>query len=197
MKTGTGRVQQLSAAQHRVCKHEQSEEQGECHAHVRLDDAEARRVVVQAVAAPTRPRLLSTARTTALLRMSARKASYHALCTTSSRSASAEPEKRHNRLVSQGLHAARIVTDLTGACEQSACHTPRDGMPGEMVGTMSALFTMVVTYGAHERASSSVMQAGHATAKHVACASSGAASRSLRASAETLDAPLHVLPCSS
>ncbi len=70
-------------------------------------------------------------------------------------------------------------------------------MPGEMVGTMSALFTMVVTYGAHERASSSVMQAGHATAKHVACASSGAASRSLRASAETLDAPLHVLPCSS
>jgi len=44
---------------------------------------------------------------------------------------------------------------------------------------MSALFTMVVTYGAHERASSSVMQAGHATAKHVACASSGAASRSL------------------
>jgi len=106
MKTGTGHVQQLSAAQHRVCKHEQSGEQSACRAHVRLDDAEARRVVVQAVAAPTRPRLLSTARTTTLLRMSARNASYHALCTTSSRSASAEPEERHKCPVSQGPHAS-------------------------------------------------------------------------------------------
>ena len=52
--------------------------------------------------------------------------------------------------------------------------------PGEMVGTMSQLFTMVVTYGAQDRASSSVMQAGQAMATHDAVAKVEDVSRSLR-----------------
>lgn len=44
---------------------------------------------------------------------------------------------------------------------------------------MSVLLMMVVTYSEHERASSTVMQAGQAMAKHVAFAKSGAVSRSL------------------
>ena len=57
-------------------------------------EAEASFEVVQVVADPTRPRLPSTARTMMLLRMSARKASYQALRTISSRSASAAPACR-------------------------------------------------------------------------------------------------------
>ena len=52
--------------------------------------------------------------------------------------------------------------------------------PGEMVGTMSQLFTMVVTYGAQDLASSSVMHAGQAMATHDAVAKVGEVSRSLR-----------------
>jgi hypothetical protein len=68
---------------------------GACRTHQKLCEAEARREVVQLVAEPTRPRLPSTARTMVLLRMSARKASYQALATTSSRSASAAPDQAH------------------------------------------------------------------------------------------------------
>ena len=60
-------------------------------AHMTRCEAVARRVVVQVVALPTPPRLLSTALTMMLLRMSARNASYQALRTTSSRKASAAP----------------------------------------------------------------------------------------------------------
>ena len=57
-------------------------------------EADAKRDVVHVVALPTPPRLLSTALTMVLLRMSARKASYQALRTTSSRKASAAPAGR-------------------------------------------------------------------------------------------------------
>jgi len=49
------------------------------------------------VAQPMRPTLLSTARTTTLLRISLRKASYQEDCITSSLSASADPaDDNHN-----------------------------------------------------------------------------------------------------
>ena len=60
--------------------------------HQKVCEADASLDVVQLVAEPMRPRLPSTARTMMLLRMSARKASYQALRTTSSRSASAAPD---------------------------------------------------------------------------------------------------------
>ena len=56
-----------------------------------LCEAVASRDVVHVVALPTPPRLLSTALTMMLLRMSARKASYQALRMTSSRNVSAAP----------------------------------------------------------------------------------------------------------
>ena len=62
-------------------------------AHMTRCEAVARRDVVHVVALPTPPRLLSTALTMILLRMSARNASYQALLTTSSRKASAAPAR--------------------------------------------------------------------------------------------------------
>ena len=59
--------------------------------HMTLCEAVASRDVVHVVALPTPPRLLSTALTMMLLRMSARKASYQALRMTSSRNVSAAP----------------------------------------------------------------------------------------------------------
>ncbi len=67
--------------------------QGRETAHMTRCEAVARRDVVHVVALPTPPRLLSTALTMMLLRMSARNASYQALRTTSSRKASAAPAK--------------------------------------------------------------------------------------------------------
>ena len=82
-----------------VCSHE-SHVQGQlCKLCDKKTDLKlsARRLLVQAVAADvaeeTRCRLFSTERTTALLRMSALKASYQALRMTSSRRASEEPAR--------------------------------------------------------------------------------------------------------
>ncbi len=49
------------------------------------------------VAQPMRPTLLSTARTTILLRISLRKASYQEDCITSSLSASADPAENDSK----------------------------------------------------------------------------------------------------
>ena len=65
--------------------------------HMKVCEADASLAVVQLVAWPMRPRLLSTARTITLLRISARNASYQALRTTSSRSVSAAPAQQPHR----------------------------------------------------------------------------------------------------
>ncbi len=52
------------------------------------------------VAQPMRPTLLSTARTTTLLRISLRKASYQEDCITSSLSASADPAENDTKWLS-------------------------------------------------------------------------------------------------
>lgn len=58
------------------------------------------------VTLPTPPIDASTARTTILLRMSARNASYHELCVTSSRSASAAPAESGRNLEFPLTHRA-------------------------------------------------------------------------------------------
>ncbi len=153
-------------------------------------EAVARREVVQTVAEPTPVMLLSTARTITLLRMSARNASYHALRTTSSRKASAAPAPpKHSPSLLLSLGATYWAKYTSFGYEDFMRRvlsgnmrldtTGEQGVPLEMVGTMSVLLMMVVTYPEHERASSTVMQAGQAMAKHVASANSCSVSRSL------------------
>lgn len=74
--------------------------------------------------------------------------------------------------------SAHFRARCTLKCVSLTCLSQAD-TPGDIVGTMSQLFTIVVTYGAHDRANSSVMHAGHAMATHDAVAKVGDMSRNL------------------